>query len=147
MVHAFMIQASGCGIYFDPELNGVDTVVHNVFDAFVLCAMKFHRIVKAQRGRNPGQKQMQCTVEMLALLAHGEVLKAGAGKVRKGGAWKVLALEAVRWLAVSAFVQVLRRKQAKYREALEWLSAAEKAGWKMGLGRRLDLRAFEGYRY
>lgn len=83
-VHSFIIQSGA--IYFDTELNSSETVVKNIYHAFVASAMKFHRHVKAlQRTKTVKQEQMVKAVDELTELAYAEIRKFAEKRKRKDG--------------------------------------------------------------
>lgn len=50
-------------MYFDTEYNSIDTVVKNIFHAFVEAAMKFHRYVKSlQHSKRLSQQQLKYSI-------------------------------------------------------------------------------------
>ncbi|CAM6106019.1 unnamed protein product [Calypogeia fissa] len=100
-------------LFFDPRINSPATIRLNAFQAFLLCAMKFHAYVCCLphvTGVNEPflYKAIDCAIRyMYGLLRH---------KMRSVGAEAEadFPYKELEWLAIIAFYRVLKRKQSRY---------------------------------
>ncbi|CAM6098970.1 unnamed protein product [Calypogeia fissa] len=100
-------------LFFDPRINSPATIRLNAFQAFLLCAMKFHAYVCCLphvTGMNEPflYKAIDCAIRyMYGLLRH---------KMRSVGseAEADFPYKELEWLAMIAFYRVLKRKQSRY---------------------------------
>ncbi|MCO5559105.1 hypothetical protein L7F22_012697 [Adiantum nelumboides] len=108
-------------IFYDGNINCPATVFLNAYQAFSLCAMKFHAYVCSLpcRGKcNPkfGLKAvLKCARYMHSLLVHRTHKIAKRSPLRP-----LLLLQAkeAQWLALNAFYKVLMKKQSRYMKLL-----------------------------
>ncbi|KAJ2157405.1 Telomerase reverse transcriptase [Coemansia sp. RSA 552] len=100
-------------LYIDSSLNSRDTVVLNLYQNFVVCAMKFHTIYKQLPVRASNHRYCTSVVEETMALAY--ILLKHKCKER----W--IPSADVKWLGAQAFCTVLRRKQTRYTWLLQSL--------------------------
>ncbi|KAL7268429.1 Telomerase reverse transcriptase [Rhizina undulata] len=131
-------------VFFDTNLNTFSTVAKNIYYNFVETAMKFHRGIKAlSRRRRPRQEFMKRVIND-ALEAACTIL----GNIHKEGFACAIGAQGIRRLGALAFRKILRRKQAGYREVLEWLDGrVRKKGSSDAVVSRFGPDPFEGLRY
>ncbi|KAL3695661.1 hypothetical protein R1sor_009737 [Riccia sorocarpa] len=109
-------------LFFDPRINSPATIRLNAFQAFLLCAMKFHAYVcclSCATGHNQTffyEAICSTTRYMYGLLRHRmETVGAKAAEC-----FPFVELE---WLGLVAFQKILNRKQSRYKVLLQALQS------------------------
>lgn len=118
-LNAFKIQSHL--MFYDAKHNSSQTVTRNLRDALVETASKtwaYARCLAATK--RPSVKVWVDTITDLIDVAY-LLLNSKARKVRYPKYESKITKGQVRWLVFGAFRGVLGRKQANYREVLEWL--------------------------
>lgn len=118
-LNAFKIQSHV--MFFDTKHNASHTVIRNLRDALVETASKawaYARCLSATK--RPSVKVWMDTVTDLVDVAY-LLLNSKARRMRYPKYESKVTKGQVRWLTFGAFKSVLGRKQANYREILEWL--------------------------
>lgn len=124
-------------IFYDANINSPATVFLNAYQAFLLCAMKFHAYncsLPCGSSCNPefGFRAVQKSARyMHSLLAHR------TSKISKSSEVKPLLLlhaKEVQWLAFCAFRKVLMRKQSRYVRLLYLIKTELQSPKYIGLG-------------
>lgn len=114
-------------LLLDETINGGDTVRLNIFQAFMLAAMKMHWAVRVLTGGGRGPhgdprlvlRVIQGAINYMVGLVRSRVRLA---RVRLGLDCRCDVSRChVRWLGLVAFARVLRRKQAAYGPVLSAL--------------------------
>ncbi|RWA12419.1 hypothetical protein EKO27_g2666 [Xylaria grammica] len=121
VLNAFKIQSHI--IFFDTKLNSVPTMLNNVYRAFRETATKmwaYTRCLPVPKQPSPGI--VIKTIQRLAETAY-LLLVSKTRKLRYPDYVCDVKKYEVSWLAYSAFIQVLSRKQSNYAETLGWLKA------------------------
>ncbi|KAL8717849.1 MAG: hypothetical protein Q9181_008274 [Wetmoreana brouardii] len=121
-VSAFKIQTNK--MFLDTNFNSVSNVISNVYQNFLEAAMKYYRYVKSlPRDKQPHAALLIETIESVMELAF--VLIKAKHKSPKSHEYNcVLSKRQVQWLALTAFRDVLSRKQTKFRQVLAWVEQA-----------------------
>ncbi|EEF44058.1 telomerase reverse transcriptase, putative [Ricinus communis] len=110
-------------IFFDSNINTGPVVRLNIYQAFLLCAMKFHCYVSEMYicKLRPGfhLKIIERSFRYMYALIKKMMYSARTGSHFH----PILQLEAreVEWLGLNAFVKVLKRKQSRHKELLHLL--------------------------
>ncbi|XP_010692706.1 telomerase reverse transcriptase isoform X3 [Beta vulgaris subsp. vulgaris] len=114
-------------IFFDTSINSPATIRLNVYQAFVLCAMKFHCYVRAL--------SIWCKLRPHICLSSIESSLRYMYKLMKRRMYKVkcasschhvlqVAEKEVTWLGYTAYIQVLSKKKSRHKELLRLLKTA-----------------------
>ncbi|GBG64655.1 hypothetical protein CBR_g45710 [Chara braunii] len=114
-------------IFYDTVINSPLTARLNVYQAFLLCAMKFHahvKVLSAGTENNPAFffKVIRCASRYMAFLIQARV--TAMRKPEGPGCRGFIAKREVEWLALHAFSKILRRKQARHKKLLVMLERA-----------------------
>ncbi|KAF3056288.1 Telomerase reverse transcriptase [Daldinia childiae] len=121
VLNAFRIQSHL--MFFDSELNSVNTTLNNIYTAFCETATKmwaYARCLSVQK--QPSADLVIKTISRLVDTAH-LLLVSKTRKLRYPGYTCDVKKPEVAWLAFNAFCKVLERKQSKYSTVLSWLKA------------------------
>ncbi|KAI4225667.1 MAG: hypothetical protein L6R36_003747 [Xanthoria steineri] len=150
---AFKIQTHR--MFLDTNFNSVSSVMSNIYQNFVEAGMKYYRYAKSLRcEQQPHTALMIGTIQDVMETAFVLV----QAKHRNPG-WQgyrcAVSKRQVQWLALSAFVKVLARKQTKFQAVLGWLTAAledvrpgePKDELRLLKAKQKGDAAFRGYRY
>ncbi|CAD7699116.1 unnamed protein product [Ostreobium quekettii] len=111
-------------LLFDPAVNGPATIRLNIYQAFLLCAVKLHCSVSAiSWSRRPRQSVLLSAIQS-AISYMGRLLRsrmATAQKSTGGGCGNTVSRCHVTWLGLTGFCFILRRKQSAYKDVLGWM--------------------------
>ncbi|KAH7442634.1 hypothetical protein KP509_03G097100 [Ceratopteris richardii] len=124
-------------IFYDGNINGPATAFLNAYQAFTLCAMKFHSYISSlpyQGKCNPkfGLKViLNCARYMHSLLVHRTCNISKRSEVKP---LLLLHRKESRWLALRAFQTVLMRKQTRYKKLLRLIKTELSSRKYKGLG-------------
>ncbi|XVF82511.1 hypothetical protein PTKIN_Ptkin16aG0055000 [Pterospermum kingtungense] len=111
-------------IFFDSNINSASVVRLNVYQAFLLCAMKFHRCVSELSDFfRPRRRYCLKIIERSFRYMHRLIKKRMRSIRLSSGLCPVLKLqkEEVIWLGLHAYIEVLSRKQSRHRALLSML--------------------------
>ncbi|CZT11882.1 uncharacterized protein RAG0_15894 [Rhynchosporium agropyri] len=116
-------------MFLDTRFNSVLTVKANLSSAFVETATKMwtYRRCLLNSGKKISAKMVICTIENLINLAF-TLMKSKARNPRNVGYKCGITRVEVESLVVTAFRDVLRKKQSGYQEVLRWLDEKMKQG-------------------
>eukprot|EP00898_Chlorokybus_atmophyticus_P005135 jgi/Chlat1/5622/Chrsp369S09002 len=105
-------------ILLDPRINSPSTIQLNIYQAFLLCAMKFHCYVVLMPAANVDflYAAIAQTVSYLPRLV-AQTVQAAQGKER----WNRTVYKDTAWLGLRAFQRILTRKQSRHRQLLNML--------------------------
>ncbi|TYJ38229.1 hypothetical protein E1A91_A05G429500v1 [Gossypium mustelinum] len=113
-------------IFFDSSINSASVVRLNIYQAFLLSAMKFHCYVSELSDFFRPRRQY-CLKIILKSFRHMHRLiekQMALGGLSSGLCWdhkhKVVRNE-VEWLGLTAFIEVLKRKQSRHKALLSML--------------------------
>ncbi|KAL9578805.1 MAG: hypothetical protein Q9212_005488, partial [Teloschistes hypoglaucus] len=115
-------------MFLDTNFNSLQTVLSNVYQNFLEAAMKYYRYVKSMpRDKQPHSALLTGTIRSMIDMAF--VLIKAKHKSPSAQAYSCTVNKGqVQWLALTAFMHVLGRKQTSFQEVLAWLDKAiEKA--------------------
>ncbi|KAK4256365.1 hypothetical protein QN277_009241 [Acacia crassicarpa] len=108
-------------IFFDLNINSAAVVRLNVYQAFLLCAMKFHCYICelsiiCQLHKRVCLKSIERSISYL----YGLIKKRMHSMAPRCNFQPILRLEKdeVEWLGLQAYVQVLKRKESRHKELL-----------------------------
>ena len=123
----------------DQQLNGREQVLSNLMGCFMETAMKMHRYVVSM----PCSKRMNNQVVINLIKTMIEIcirMTSRRGDETQGGVQPILRTQ-ICWLASTAMLRVLERKQSRYGHVLTWLHELnEKSSSSMRLERTLAAR-------
>ncbi|QCD95571.1 telomerase reverse transcriptase [Vigna unguiculata] len=108
-------------IFFDSKINSAAVVRLNVFQAFLLCAMKFHCYIRDLSFVCKLPKRYCSNIIQRSLRYMHVLIKRRMHTVRlNSDVEPILELEKeeVEWLGFHAFIQVLKRKESRHKELL-----------------------------
>ncbi|KAK2635485.1 hypothetical protein Ddye_030277 [Dipteronia dyeriana] len=111
-------------IFFDSNINSADVVRLNIYQVFLLCAMKFHCYVLELSSIWKLRTRSYLKIIERSLRYLHLLIKRRMQSVNLGSNFcPVLHLEEgeVEWLGLNAYVQVLKRKQSRHKELLSLL--------------------------
>ncbi|CAL2237024.1 unnamed protein product [Prunus armeniaca] len=113
-------------IFFDSNINSASVVRLNLYQAFLLCAMKFHCYVRDLS--NIWKLCIRSCANMIkrSLRYMYVLIKRRMRSVYNGSDFQpILQLEKgeVEWLGLFAYIQVLKRKQSRHKELLSLLTS------------------------
>ncbi|KAL5722755.1 RNA-directed DNA polymerase [Ranunculus cassubicifolius] len=113
-------------IFYDSNINSAPVVRLNIYQAFLLCSMKFHcyicNLSKAYALR--AEQYFEMIIHSLRYM-HG-LIKSRMYSVKVGTSFQpILKLKKVEviWLGLKAYIRVLKRKQSRHSELLSLLKA------------------------
>jgi telomerase reverse transcriptase len=114
-------------IFFDESINGKVTVRVNVYQLFLMAAMKTHSYVAAASAI-PGCEHISSLTLYRAItyaVRFGQMLiqRHSAGARVHCGSTGRLPKSHVEFLAIQAFLQVLKQKQTRYNRAIQLLNS------------------------
>ncbi|XP_074309417.1 telomerase reverse transcriptase isoform X3 [Silene latifolia] len=106
-------------IFFDATINSPATIKLNVYQAFLLCAMKFHCYVR--------ELSTWCNLHPRTYLTSIEGSLRYMQKLMKRRMFKVkstvllVSKQEIQWLGLTAYIRVLNRKKSRHKELLSLL--------------------------
>nr|ACH81294.1 telomerase reverse transcriptase [Populus trichocarpa] len=112
-------------IFFDSNINSAPVVRLNIYQAFLLCAMKFHCYVSSMSFHCHLSATFYANMIERSLRYMYVLIKRRMRSMHLGSCFHpILQLEVgeVEWLGLTAYIQVLKRKQSRYKELLSRLS-------------------------
>ncbi|KAG5248536.1 telomerase reverse transcriptase [Salix suchowensis] len=113
-------------IFFDSHINSAPVVRLNIYQAFLLCAMKFHCYVSSMSFHCHLSATFYANMIEGSLRYMYDLIKRRMRSMHLGSCFHpILQLEVreVKWLGLNAYIQVLKRKQSRYKELLSRLSS------------------------
>ncbi|KAM7207012.1 hypothetical protein V8F33_000111 [Rhypophila sp. PSN 637] len=118
---AFKIQSHL--MFFDTSHNSPQAVFKNVYTAFLETATKMWAYARClPKANKPSMAVVQDTLKSLVDVAY-LLLTSRSRKMRYPGYVCVVGKRQVAWLVMSAFREVLGRKQAGYGAVVDWIRA------------------------
>ncbi|XP_024376582.1 telomerase reverse transcriptase isoform X5 [Physcomitrium patens] len=111
------VRAKSHPILYDLRINSPSTVRLNAYQAFLLCAMKFHAyLCSMERTCCHHSPFLLQAIEVTSSYMHGLLRK----QMQEMGASAHLGMtkDEMTWLALHAFLKVLHKKQSRYTELL-----------------------------
>ncbi|XP_024531883.1 telomerase reverse transcriptase-like isoform X1 [Selaginella moellendorffii] len=103
-------------VFYDSEINSASTISLNAYQAFLLCAMKFHAYLKCLRPFNVNNplflfQAIRRTTRYTFRLIRQRMQAVGSGKV-------LSRAKEMEWLGWAAFHKVLSKKQSTHKRLL-----------------------------
>ncbi|XP_004308218.1 PREDICTED: telomerase reverse transcriptase-like [Fragaria vesca subsp. vesca] len=111
-------------LFFDSHINSASVVRLNVYQAFLLCAMKFHCYVRALSYICKFHFRFYAYIIQRSLrFMYRLIKKRMCSLYTDSNFCPILQLEEeeVEWLGLYAYIEVLKRKQSRYKELLSLL--------------------------
>ncbi|KAL2616729.1 hypothetical protein AAZX31_08G154700 [Glycine max] len=108
-------------IFFDSNINSAAVVRLNIYQIFLLCAMKFHCYIRDLSFICKLHKRYCSNIIQISLRYMYQLIKKQMHSISLNSEIQpilVLEKEEVEWLGLHAFVQVLKRKQSRHKELL-----------------------------
>ncbi|TVY60755.1 Telomerase reverse transcriptase, partial [Lachnellula suecica] len=120
-------------MYHDTSHNSLRTVHSNISSAFVETAEKLYVYAKLLPvGKRPGFELMKKTIDDSIELAY-VLMKSKACKKGMEGYKCRVSKDMVEWLALNAFLGVLRKRQSRYGSTVAWLKGRVRGLKGMGM--------------
>ncbi|KAL5543238.1 hypothetical protein UlMin_010948 [Ulmus minor] len=113
-------------IFFDSNINSPGVVRLNIFQAFLLCAMKFHCYVSELSHMHKFRPGFYLHIIRRSFRYMHSLIKQRMNSLRgDSNVIPVLQLEdgEVEWLGLNAYIQVLNRKQSRHKKLLSFLKS------------------------
>ncbi|KAG2628836.1 hypothetical protein PVAP13_3KG417300 [Panicum virgatum] len=129
-------------IFYDSMINSPGTVRLNIYQSFLLCAMKFHCYLRSMAGVNISKLELLYIIKRTLRYMHSLIIRRTQDVEPHYNVRPVLKLrrKETMWLGISAFLRALQRKQSRYKDLLALLRE------EIGRYGRLD-RHNDGLRY
>jgi telomerase reverse transcriptase len=139
VVNAFKIQSHL--MFFDTSHNSLRTVLGNIYSAFVETANKTWAYARClSKDKRPAPKLVVSAIKNVIDVAF--LLLASESRAKRYPGYKCdVKKQQVAWLAMVAFRTVLKKKQAGYRETIQWLEEETRS---LSGAKRLDLGLLAG---
>ncbi|MCD7456703.1 hypothetical protein HAX54_032814 [Datura stramonium] len=113
-------------IFYDSNINSAIVVRLNIYQAFLLCAMKFHCYISDLSCLCGFSTNFYADALGKSLRYMKRLLKKRMFSFKSGSDFRpILEVEKgeIEWLGLTAYIQVLKRKQSRYKELLLVLEA------------------------
>lgn len=135
VINAFKIQSHL--MFYDTAHNSVPGVLANIYSAFVETASKTWAYARClPRDKRPAARLVIAAIKDLVDVAF--LLLASESRAARYPGYKCeIKRPQMAWLAMVAFRTVLQRKQAGYREVIEWLEGEARV---LSCEKRVDLK-------
>ncbi|XVF00145.1 hypothetical protein REPUB_Repub03eG0259900 [Reevesia pubescens] len=111
-------------IFFDLNINSASVVRLNIYQAFLLCAMKFHCYVSELSDFFQPRTRYCLKIIERSFRYMKRLIEKRMGSIRlSSGLYPILKLlkEEVVWLGLNAYIEVLKRKQSRHIALLSML--------------------------
>ncbi|KAI4192461.1 MAG: hypothetical protein LQ346_004300 [Caloplaca aetnensis] len=111
-------------MFLDTDFNSIKSVLNNIYQNFAESAMKYYRYVKSmQVGKQPRAALLIETLESMTDMAFVLVKAKDRSQTSQEYACAVSKRQ-MQWLALTAFENVLGRKQTRFQPVLAWVRKA-----------------------
>ncbi|KAG8048679.1 hypothetical protein GUJ93_ZPchr0009g2216 [Zizania palustris] len=112
-------------IFYDSNINSPGTVRLNIYQAFLLCAMKFHCYLRNMADANISKSDLLEIIERTLRYMHSLIVRRMQDVELYYNVRPVLKLRRKEtiWLGITAYIRVLQRKQSRYKDLLALLTA------------------------
>ncbi|XP_072953030.1 telomerase reverse transcriptase isoform X4 [Typha angustifolia] len=112
-------------LLYDSNINSPAIVGLNAYQAFLLCAMKFHCYVCSMPGTKLNSSYLLKIIERTFSYMHNLINKLMHDMEIHSNIRPVLQLKRkeIIWLGLSAYIRVLRKKQSRHKELLSFLKS------------------------
>ncbi|KAK8483642.1 hypothetical protein V6N13_062624 [Hibiscus sabdariffa] len=113
-------------IFFDPSINSASVVRLNVYQAFLLCAMKFHCYLVELSDFFQPRRRYCLKIILKSFRYMHRLIQKKMGSVRWSSGLRPdrkhkLVKDEVEWLGLAAYMEVLKRKQSRHKALLSML--------------------------
>nr|TKW28415.1 hypothetical protein SEVIR_3G315403v2 [Setaria viridis]TKW28416.1 hypothetical protein SEVIR_3G315403v2 [Setaria viridis] len=110
-------------IFYDSMINSPGTVRLNIYQAFLLCAMKFHCYVRSMADANMSKLELLYIIKRTFRYMHSLIIRRIQDVELQYNVHPVLKLrrKETMWLGLSAYLRVLQKKQSRYKDLLALL--------------------------
>ncbi|XP_062202743.1 telomerase reverse transcriptase isoform X2 [Phragmites australis] len=111
-------------IFYDSTINSPCTVKLNIYQAFLLCAMKFHCYVRSMPDVNMSKPELLHIIKRTFRYMHSLIVRRTQDVELQYNVRPVLKLrrKETMWLGLSAYLRVLQKKQSRYKDLLALLT-------------------------
>ncbi|KAL8713551.1 MAG: hypothetical protein Q9220_002413 [cf. Caloplaca sp. 1 TL-2023] len=121
-MNAFKIQTHQ--MFLDTSFNSISNVITNIYQNFFETAMKYYRYLRSLApGKEPHAALLIETIRNLIDMAFVLIKSKSRGQASQEYHCAVSKRQ-VSWLALTAFHNVLKRKQTRFWSVLEWVADA-----------------------
>ncbi|PNT76057.1 hypothetical protein BRADI_1g43520v3 [Brachypodium distachyon] len=112
-------------IFYDSSINSPGTVRLNIYQAFLLCAMKFHCYIWSMADSSISKPELLHILKKTFRYMHGLIVNRTKDVGLQSDVRPVLKLRRKEtiWLGLSAYIRVLQKKQSRYKDLLALLTA------------------------
>ncbi|KAM0830645.1 hypothetical protein ACQ4PT_066085 [Festuca glaucescens] len=112
-------------IFYDSNINSPGTVRLNIYQAFLLCAMKFHCYIRSLPYSSMSKPEVLHIIKRTFRYMHSLIISRMQGVELQSNVRPVLKLrrKETTWLGLSAYIRVLQKKQSCHRDLLALLIA------------------------
>ncbi|RLM99361.1 hypothetical protein C2845_PM06G27710 [Panicum miliaceum] len=110
-------------IFYDSMINSPGTVRLNIYQAFLLCAMKFHCYLRSMADVNISKLELLYIIKRTFRYMHSLIIRRIQDVELQYNVRPVLKLrrKETMWLGLSAYLRVLQKKQSRYKDLLALL--------------------------
>ncbi|OQU92566.1 hypothetical protein SORBI_3001G366300 [Sorghum bicolor] len=110
-------------IFFDSTINSPGTVRLNIYQAFLLCAMKFHCYFRSMPDASIRKLELLHIIKRTFRYMHSLIVRRIHDVELQYNVRPVLKLrrKETMWLGLSAYLRVLQKKQSRYKDLLALL--------------------------
>uniref|UniRef100_A0ACD5ZRJ4 Uncharacterized protein n=1 Tax=Avena sativa TaxID=4498 RepID=A0ACD5ZRJ4_AVESA len=112
-------------IFYDSNINSPGTVRLNIYQAFLLCAMKFHCYIQCVPYSSMSKPELLHIIKSTFRYMHNLIMRRMQDMELQSNTRPVLKVrrrETI-WLGLSAYIRVLQKKQSRHRDLLALLIA------------------------
>ncbi|CAL5093865.1 unnamed protein product [Urochloa decumbens] len=110
-------------IFYDSMINSPGTVRLNIYQAFLLCAMKFHCYIRSMADASISKLELLYIIKKTFRYMHSLIIRRIQDVELQYNVHPVLKLKRkeTMWLGLSAYLRVLQKKQSRYKDLLALL--------------------------
>uniref|UniRef100_A0A0E0FBG5 Telomerase reverse transcriptase n=1 Tax=Oryza meridionalis TaxID=40149 RepID=A0A0E0FBG5_9ORYZ len=112
-------------IFYDSNINSPGTIRVNIYQAFLLCAMKFHCYIRSISDANVSKLELLQVIKRTFRYMHSLIVRRMQDVELHYNVRPVLKLRRKEtiWLGLTAYIRVLQQKQSRYKDMLTLLTA------------------------
>uniref|UniRef100_A0A0E0J9B1 Telomerase reverse transcriptase n=1 Tax=Oryza nivara TaxID=4536 RepID=A0A0E0J9B1_ORYNI len=112
-------------IFYDSNINSPGTIRVNIYQAFLLCAMKFHCYIRSVSDANVSKLELLQVIKRTFRYMHSLIVRRMQDVELHYNVRPVLKLRRKEtiWLGLTAYIRVLQQKQSRYKDMLTLLTA------------------------
>uniref|UniRef100_A0A0E0MLK2 Telomerase reverse transcriptase n=1 Tax=Oryza punctata TaxID=4537 RepID=A0A0E0MLK2_ORYPU len=111
-------------IFYDSNINSPGTIRVNIYQAFLLCAMKFHCYIRSISDANVSKLELLQVIKRTFRYMHSLIVRRMQDVELHYNVRPVLKLRRKEtiWLGLTAYIRVLQQKQSRYKDLLTLLT-------------------------